>query len=61
VDRYWKEDQQQTEEQRLLAKIVSDNWKDDDHWWVGAFASSNSGPFSEGSLLTVVNPQKVDQ
>lgn len=44
VDRFHEEGQYQTEEQRLLARIVSENWNDADNWWVGARASSDPCP-----------------
>jgi len=49
VDRYWKDDPQQTEEQKLLAQIVSEHWKDSDDWWEGASASSDSNPVADGT------------
>jgi hypothetical protein len=61
VDRYWKEDQQQTEEQKLLAQIVSENWKDADDWWVGACACSDSGTVAAGSAPSVDSPQDKEE
>lgn len=57
VDRYWKEDQQQSEEQKLLALIVSEYWKDADDWWVGACACSGSCPAAAGSTPSAGSPQ----
>jgi len=49
MDRVRENDQNHTEEQKLLAQIVSKHWIDSDDWWEGASASSDSNPVADGT------------
>jgi hypothetical protein len=39
-ERQTEQDQHHSEEEKLLAQIVSENWIDSDDWWEGASAKS---------------------